>query len=430
MSRDINQKNKIDNVVQKTIAFVKSHYQIIGETSGWPQFLGSNKIGNVATAQALLCFHYFQKDFSEKHHTIASIKQAQFLNKGDERLDGGWAYISNASTFPTTECTAWVLLLLIEEEINAGECLNKGIAWLLANHLTEEKSNLGWSSIKYDEPSLKYNESRVYATALALRVLKRSKHTTTDQFKKARNWLITARNEENGGWGEKKGSPSRFLHTAHALIALKECGINPSSEILSKGCDWLLKMYNPRNLWNDPIQGGLIEYVDIYALPIQRVTYLHFTTPWVINALIVCERINTIQVFRGINWIVENCHNGYCNHPYLVSMENKPMWAIHDSLLALKNFQATFPQWDEIKQVILKNGEITIKPINKARISITQYFKQFLKSKITWGCFSVILVVLFLVAFGTLSIREGILGTLVPFLISIVANLVTKAPKR
>ena len=106
------------------------------------------------------------------------------------------------------------------------------------------------------------------------------------------------------------------------------------------------------------------------------------------------------------------------------------MWAIHDSLLALKNFQATFPQWNEIKQVILKNGEITIKPISKARISITQYFKRFLKSKITRCCFSVILVVFLLIAFGILPIREGILGILVPFLIAIVANLVTKGSKK
>jgi len=218
-------------------------------------------------------------------------------------------------------------------------------------------------------------------------------------------------------------------------LMLRECGINSHSEILSKGCDWLSKMYDLENLWNDSQRGGLVEHVDINAPPeivpsTQRVTYFHFTTPSVINALIVCGRINIIPVFRGINWIVENCHNGYWDHPYLVSMKNKPMWAIHDSLLALKNFQAAFPQWDEIKQVILKNGEITIKPISKARISITQYFKRYLKSKITWGCFSVILVVLLLIAFGILPIREGILGILVPFLIAIVANLVTKGSKR
>lgn len=429
MSREIKQKNKIDNVVQKALGFVKSYYRIIGKKYGWHQFLGSNKIGNIATAQALLCFHYFQKDFSEKHRAITSIKQAQFLNKNDKTLDGGWANVTNASTFPTTECSGWILLLLLEEKINAGECLNKGIAWLLANHPTEEKSDLGWSSIKYDESHLKYDEIRVYATALALRVLARGKYTTTDQFIKAKHWLIMARNEQDGGWGEKKGSPSTFLHTAHALIALRECGIDPDSETLSKGCDWLLNMYDPRNLWNDPIRGGLMEYVDIYAPPIQRVTYLHFTTPWVINALIMCGRINTIQVFRGINWIVENCHNGYWDHPYLVSSKNKPMWAIYDSLLALKNFQATFSHWSKIKQVILKNGEITIKPISKTRISITQYFERLLKSKITWVCVGVILVVLFLIVFGILPAREGILGVLVPFLIAIVANLVTKESK-
>jgi hypothetical protein len=106
------------------------------------------------------------------------------------------------------------------------------------------------------------------------------------------------------------------------------------------------------------------------------------------------------------------------------------MWAIHDSLLALKNFQAAFPLWDEIKQIILTNGKITIEPISKARISITQYFKRFLKSKITWACFGVILVVLLLIAFRILPTREGILGILVPFLIAMVANLVTKRSKR
>ncbi|MFH1941168.1 MAG: prenyltransferase/squalene oxidase repeat-containing protein [bacterium] len=288
----------------------------------------------------------------------------------------------------------------------------------LANHPTEQKSDLGWGSIKYDEP-------RVYATALALRVLSRGNYKKTPQFIKAKNWLMMTRNED-GGWGEMKGSPSTFLHTAHTLIALSNCGIDPRTEILSKGCDWLLNLYDPSNLWNDFNLGGLMEYVDISAQLTQRVTYLHFTTPWVINALIKCKRINTIQVFKGINWIVDNCHNGYWDHPYLVSMKNKPMWAIHDSLLALKNFQAIFPHWDEIKQVILQNGEITIKPISKARLSITKYFKRFSKNKITWGCFGIISIFLFLVIFKILPVREGILGILIPFLIAIVANLITK----
>ncbi|MFH1943428.1 MAG: hypothetical protein ABIL68_15105, partial [bacterium] len=126
MSREIKHKNEIDNAVQKALGFVKNNYKKIGERYGWHQFLGSNKIGNVATAQALLSFHYFQEDFSEKHHAIETITHAQFLNKYDKTLDGGWAYVTNASTIPTTECTSWILLLLLEEEVSVGECLNKG----------------------------------------------------------------------------------------------------------------------------------------------------------------------------------------------------------------------------------------------------------------------------------------------------------------
>lgn len=424
MSREVLYRENIDSVIKDALIYTKDYYRATRGRHGWHQFLGSDKVGVVATAQALLCFHYFKEDFSEKRRAIATLRQAQFLKKSDITLNSGWAYVTNASTFPTTECTAWALLLLLEERDPAQPCFNSGIGWLLNNHPTQGKTDSGWGSTKSDE-------ARVYPTTLALRVLARSGHTKIDHFIRAKNWLIAARNQEDGGWGEREGSPSTFLHTAHALIALRQCGINSHSEILMKGSDWLLESFDKKRLWHDPVRGGLVEHVDIHAPagvvpPTQRVTYFHFTIPWVIHALIMCGRVNTSQVFKGINWITENCQKGYWDHPFLVSRKNKVMWAIHDCLMVLKSFQTTFPHWFEIEKLILKNGQIITEPVHRTTKPILKYFRRLVKSRIAWGCFVVILVVLLLVVFQIIPVQQGILGILVPFLIAIVANFLTK----
>ena len=427
MLSEVISREVVDYIVRKTIHLVKNNYRTIENKHGWHQLLGTNKIGNVGTAQALLCFHYSGEDFSDKYHALDSLIRTQFTNESNETLYGGWAFVTNASAFPSTECTCWVLLSLLNDSTNKEKCMDKGITWLLANQSINGTGDLGWGTTKFDEP-------RVYSTALALRVLAKCGYTKAEQFVKGKTWLIRARNEYTGGWGETLGSSPTFLHTAHALISLKECGIEPSSEELQKGCNWLLQSYDPNQLWNDFQYGGLIEQMDVNAPPgitpaWQRVTFLHFTTPWVLNALITCGRRNTAEVFRGMKKLLESGRSGYWDHPFLIGKKDKPLWAIHDSLLALRNFQANLPlEWPEIKQVILKDGdgEIIIEPIGKAQKSIRQYLGRFIRSRITRVCLGIIVTVSFLMAFKVIGIQQGIWGILVPLAISVVANLLTK----
>lgn len=414
--------NKFRRVTRRALQYIKDHYREINGKCGWHQNLGSNKIGNVGSAQALLSLAYFREGFGEKHKVIDSIIESQFSKPGDDIYDGGWAYITNASVIPTTECTCWVLLLLQREQSGAKDSLEKGLRWLL-NNCSSKNSGSGWGSTRFDSP-------RTYATTLALRVLSSYGCADTKQYKQGLAWLENARNSTDGGWGEAGGYSSTFLHTAHALVALKQCGLDVQSEFIRRGCDWLLNSFHEETLWDEQsVLAGLIEQMEI-SVPSnigilgQRVVYFHFAIPWIIIALVLCSKLSTLQSFKAVNWLLNTFRDSYWDHPYLRYRKNKPMSATHDALLALSTFESKVPSpWDEIEKLSCSNGEINVK---RKREPSPNFWKRFIRSKLTWGCMLVIAISIILALTGAVELK-WVLGTIiVPFFLALLVNRLAK----
>ena len=414
---------KLERVLQKSLIYIKDNYRVIGNKHGWHQFLGTNRIGNIATAQALLCFWYCQQDFNERNLALDTLLENQFSTAGDILRGGGWAYVTNVNDIPTTESTCWTLLSLLKinnDLVKVKRSVMRGIQWILANHQHGNGDDAGWGSTKFDP-------SRIYPTTLALRVLKESDCTNNPQYQEALAWIKNARNLNDGGWGEIKGAPSTHLHTAHTIITLLECGLSLESEIIQKAVDRLLDCFDEKNLWNDFNIGGLVELMDVRAptdSP-RRITYYHFTTPWVLTALIKSGRLQHTAVFKAVNWLLESWRGGYWDHPFLSYMSNKPIWAIHDALLALSTFKSKFTNWQDIEEISLEKNQLVIKGKNK-RGYLSSIIKRFIFNKITLGCTVVIFASITLISFRIVTVSKGIWGIILPLIITVIANLLTR----
>lgn len=417
-------KSKFTRVTRRALQYIKDHYREINGKCGWHQHLGSNKIGNIASAQALLSLAYFREGFNEKHKVISTIVESQFSMPGDGIYDGGWAYKTNASIIPTTECTCWVLLLLGKEQSGTQDSFEKGLRWLL-NNCSSKDGGAGWGNTRFDS-------TRTYATTLALRVLSSCGYVDTQQYKQGLAWLKNARNPSDGGWGEARGYSSTFLHTAHALITLKQCGVDVQSEFIWKGSDWLLNSFHEETLWDEQsVLAGLIEQMEV-SIPSntgilgQRVVYFHFVIPWIITALISCSKISTSQSFKAVNWLLNSFHDGYWDHPYLRYLKNKPMSATHDALLALSTFMSSmsnFAEWDEIEKISLTKNELNIKQKRKPPIS---FWRRFISSKITRLFMLVVVIGIVLGITGAMPFIWVIATFFLSFLASLLAILVLK----
>ncbi|WP_282087160.1 prenyltransferase/squalene oxidase repeat-containing protein [Aquimarina algiphila] len=339
-------KENIDELVDRSIRHLMEEYREISDSYGWHQYLGSEKIGNIANAQALLIFRYFDRQFDNKVKVLETLRNNQLKDKNDIKIDGGWTYRTNYTSAPTTECTCWTLSALTRELDSNDEVINKGINWLLNNHPNSDK-DLGWGSVKEDIP-------RTYATCLALRILKRYGRQNTEEFKRALSWLKNAKNKD-GGWGDNEKNESTITHTAHSVITLISCGYKKDSSIVDDACSWLLAQYEDHENWIDIQNGGLLELLDFEG---KRISYYHYSVPWVLVALLKCDRLNTSQFFTSFKELIDSEDGGNWIHPFLMNQKYHTIWSKHDCLLAIYNLKKGCPDWDSLKSIKLKGDNV------------------------------------------------------------------------
>lgn len=313
----------LEKVISSSISHLIEEYRELPGESGWHQYLGNDKVGNVANSQALILLKKFNYSFDKKQKVIETILKNQFVSEIDSIFDGGWSYKSNYNDAPTTECTAWVLLALNDEKELYSSTILKGLKWLKTNHLNNN-SDLGWGSIKDDE-------SRVYSTCLSLKVLSKYNEKESEEFKRGINWLKNAKNFD-GGWGETKGSSSKLTHTSHAIITLLECGISVDSIIIKNATKWILEQFKVSNNWSTQQNIGWREHLEFNG---RRITFYHYSLAWIIMALQLTKNTDSFQYKFLLNELLLEEQDGNWIHPYLKSEPQKTIWSKHDALLAI-----------------------------------------------------------------------------------------------
>lgn len=382
---------EINDLISISFDNIKSHFRALGVKGGWHQYLGSEKIGNIATSQALMILDDFSIDFDRKYLAFETLLASQFHSDGNPALDGGWAYVTNFSDIPTTEATCWALLALHNNNRNS-VAAKDGINWILQNQpggTTDE----GWGTIKTDK-------SRVYTTCLVIRVLKLYNYERTPQFERGINYLLKSQNVD-GGWGERFGDRSTVTHTAHTIVLLIDAGGKSNPQAIKKGVNWLLNNFViPEN--NSLIKnGGYQENIEFDSCldgvsKHHRLTYYHLPVPYAIMALVKSGNMTNKNVFLGLQKLINDNNDGYWEHPHLADSKVKPLWAIYDSLVAFKVLMNATPGWRNLKEISFRNNKVTFenntKPFNP---------KVFLKNFVfgIWGKIFVIIVLCVLASY-------------------------------
>lgn len=414
---------KINEILETALSNIKVHFRSLNGRNGWHQYLGSDKIGNIATAQALLILEMCDEDFDQKHLAYNSLISSQH-HSTDILIDGGWTYVTNFSELPTTECTCWSLLALQKNYTNK-KTTNDGLKWLLNNH-PNENVDIGWGTIISDVP-------RIYSTCLALKVLKKYKMEDTNQFKNSLNWLIKSQNTDSG-WGEQFGHKSTIFHTSFVVSTLMEI-YNSNKSFINNGVNWLIQNFNIA-IENSSSNIGSQEIIDFdyttnNEIKHQRLIYFHTPLPHAINALITTGNIFNKNVFLALDEIVTNNNSGYWKHPSFDDSKQKPLWLIYDMVISLTSFTSYIKNWNEVKKIELKNNKlILVSNINP--LSWNQFLHNFILG--IWGkVFAVFCASIFIIyiseIFPKWSAKSYVSIIIFPLIVELLGYYITEVKK-
>lgn len=309
----------VSKVSDKAIRFLKEKLVNQNELTGWPHYLGRNQIGALSTSLGILSFLHSGLYFPEMPTALKGVKQ--FQNE-----DGGWPVKSliGKSGISVTESTLYVLWALLAAGLGArDQSVVKAVAWLES----VQREDGGWGSSGYTI------RSKVFPTAFALQILcKIDAQSSTVRSGVA--WLQDARNPD-GGWGfypqdSTYSHSSNAHHTAQAVLGLLSAGIDKDSEIVRRGCEFILSQYSEsaEEGWESVTE---VEYVDNESALDMR----HFSTPYCLVALLRSGLpFHRKEIYKSFYRILRNQHTfGYWTNKLVPGQ--MPIWAIHDSLFAV-----------------------------------------------------------------------------------------------
>lgn len=294
---------------------------------GWTQFLTGESVGVLSTAQGILTF---LEAGSPGHNVESNLETLRKL----QNPDGGWPVrraLIGHSERSITESTVYSLWALSRAGTDLQDpAILRGIEWLEQAQLKDG----GWGSTS--APS----RPRIYPTAFASQYLAEAAGNTA-AVKQAVNWLREAQNPD-GGWGPLKASdPTRprgstAVHTARAILALLASGIDSTDTSIDGGVRYLRSSLRAGDTEPWPSTSE-VETVDEDA----ALDFRHFTTPWVICALLDSGApIGDPVVTAGIQWLLAEQHTlGYWSSQ--LAPGQTPMWATFDALHALSKVRDT-----------------------------------------------------------------------------------------
>jgi hypothetical protein len=316
----------VDNLFTEINDLLLTNIKKKADRVGWHQFIGEDKVGDVATAQGLLIHHYTGQPTNEA--CKRTLIDAQIQDPTENT--GCWAFISNSDT-PLVSATSWITLAIIASgEPISSDVIEKAINWIKLN----QNDDGGWGPRKG-------LSSRIYDTYLAARVLKTIDPYHSNENIHIRNacrWISEAQNQD-GGWGEIQGSVSTSIHTAFALLAISESKSPNNEFILKKGKKYLYSQWNPKDAWEHTSCTEVYEiFKDENASSLNRISMEYYPTPWVISALLHCgESIINKKLLKSLKWLLSVAKAG--NFKSSSSKPNGHFWAIHDTIFALQIFK-------------------------------------------------------------------------------------------
>lgn len=313
-------RESLDSVFSEgTHVFANTQREIAGDV-GWHQHLGSDKIGIVATAMALI----YYKDIAQ----LPCPKEEaciEFLKK-TQQADGGWSFITNSKGISNVLATCWSIRALYKYEADSA-IIEKAVSWLYSK---KQKGDFGWS--------LFGTKSQTFPTCFCVMTLleigvKPESETLSSALTWLRNTVL-----QDGSWADSPDKPYQSLfHTALTILCLQKANITTDSILINKGLDWIEMKFKTQDFSAPCYECDLElmeERVSEYNI---RVPYFHFTLPYVALVFLNANRDDKV-VFKCVRLLVERNEGGSWPHPFIENKKIIPIWTLYDGMLAIKAF--------------------------------------------------------------------------------------------
>ena len=86
--------SEVKSVYRRTMALLNGDIKSIGRRTGWHQFIGENKVGDVATGQGLIILKYLGQRHRLQDRCLITLKEAQ-IQSGRAVDIGAWSFLSS-----------------------------------------------------------------------------------------------------------------------------------------------------------------------------------------------------------------------------------------------------------------------------------------------------------------------------------------------
>ncbi len=313
-------KESLDSIFTNGIhVFADTQREIAGNT-GWHQHLGSDKIGIVATAMALIYYKDIAKSPCPKEQECLD-----FL-KNTQQTDGGWSFITNSKGISNVLATCWSVRALYKYDADSA-IVERGVNWLKSK---KQEGDFGWS--------LFGTKSQTFPTCFCVMTLLELGLPPNEEIvSSALSWLKNT-GLQDGSWADSPEKPYQSLfHTALTILCLQKANIVTDSNLINKGLDWIESKFQEQD-FSAPCYECDLELMEERVNDENiRVPYFHFTLPYVALVFLNANRGDNI-VFRCIQLLVDRNIGGSWPHPFIENKKIIPIWTLYDGLLAIKKF--------------------------------------------------------------------------------------------
>lgn len=223
--------------LEKKIQDLYNNRIIYKTQEGWYRELRSNKtIGIVATAQVLIALRSNGFDLGKLYRALNTLKSFA-------RPDGSFPFVSNVNKVGVVDATAWSCIALSKcntEAVNFDTVINDSLKWLIES----QNDDGGWGLIKN-------SPSRIVSTTVALRAISSTKLNTSELTTALHRGVryVLGNTMQSGGWPDQNGREC-LGSTAYALILLAETE-HKNSNVVTKGIDFALSKIGNATSWNE-----------------------------------------------------------------------------------------------------------------------------------------------------------------------------------
>jgi hypothetical protein len=329
----------IYRVIDEAFEYLRSQQITYTGKSGWHQFLESGKIGNVATAQIMILYKYFNKQIPSLESCLAFLKtnRKSMLWRGEKI--SGWSYVSSGPPVPCIEPTCWVFWAYQHLLLQGIQEIESDVYNFLKATRIESREGCSWSFTPW-------TEARIAPTCAALRVL--SKIGDQQLVEATIRWLLAARDSQNA-WGASSNSTATITHTSLAIKALKDAGYSLKNPVLLDAYSFLIEQFKE---WLTAKQAqayfsshlsGINEIIEVPAfsnLSVNPTRIQYYYNPILLSAYALSTDLDKYLpfvkaiAFKAINdWDLARW-----KHPWLKEHKHLTSWSFYDHMLILEPF--------------------------------------------------------------------------------------------